>query len=81
MSVSQASCSGSVAISDPHKVTADCRLAPTILSALQADGPTQIVEHGVLPINFACPNLLMQQSGVRVGIDSASPWSGAMAQA
>lgn len=69
-------------VSDPHKVTADCRLAPDILSALQADGPTQIVEHGVLPINFACPNLLMQRSGVRVGIsDSASPWSGAMAQA
>lgn len=68
-------------VSDPHTVTADGRLDPGILSALQADGPTQIVEHGVLPINFACPSLLMQQDGVRVGIsDAASPWSAAVAQ-
>ena len=29
----------------------------TSCARLQADGPTEIVEHGVLPINFACPNL------------------------
>ncbi|MFZ1104884.1 MAG: gamma-glutamyltransferase [Hyphomicrobiaceae bacterium] len=69
-------------VSDPHKVTADPRLDPDILRALQADGPTEVVDHGVLPINFACPNLVVQENGVRVGIsDAASPWSAAVAQA
>jgi gamma-glutamyltranspeptidase / glutathione hydrolase len=68
-------------VSGPDKVAADARLAPEILRALDAEGATEIVEHGVLPINFACPTLLMQQSGVRVGIsDAASPWSAAVAQ-
>jgi gamma-glutamyltranspeptidase / glutathione hydrolase len=69
-------------VSDPDKVTADRRLAPDILRALQADGPTEIVEHSVLPLNFACPNLVTQADGVRTGIsDAASPWSAAVAQA
>jgi gamma-glutamyltranspeptidase/glutathione hydrolase len=69
-------------VSGPDKVTADGRLAPEILRELDTEGATEIVEHGVLPINFACPNLLMQQNGVRVGIsDAASPWSAAVAQA
>jgi len=69
-------------VSDPHKVTADRRLAPDILRALEADGLTEIVEHSVLPLNFACPNLLMQRDGTRTGIsDAASPWSAAIAQA
>jgi gamma-glutamyltranspeptidase/glutathione hydrolase len=68
-------------VSDPNKVTADRRLAPDILRALEADGPLEIVEHAVLPINFACPNLLMQRDGARTGIsDAASPWSAAVAQ-
>jgi gamma-glutamyltranspeptidase/glutathione hydrolase len=68
-------------VSGPDKVTADGRLAPDILRALQDDGPTEIVEHGVLPVNFACPSLLVQKSGARVGIsDASSPWSAAVAQ-
>jgi gamma-glutamyltranspeptidase/glutathione hydrolase len=68
-------------VSDPLKVTADRRLGADILQAVQADGPTEVVEHGVLPVNFACPNLVMQQDGVRIGIsDAASPWSAAVAQ-
>jgi gamma-glutamyltranspeptidase/glutathione hydrolase len=68
-------------VSSPSKVTADNRLAPDILRALEAEGETEIVEWGVLPINFACPNLLMQADGVRTGIsDAASPWSAAVAQ-
>jgi gamma-glutamyltranspeptidase / glutathione hydrolase len=40
-----------------------------------------VVEHGVLPVNFACPNLILQESGTRVGVsDAASPWSAAVAQ-
>jgi gamma-glutamyltranspeptidase / glutathione hydrolase len=69
-------------VSGPDKVTADRRLAPEIIRALEADGVTEIVEHGVLPVNFACPNLLMQRDGQRTGIsDAASPWSAAVAQA
>lgn len=69
-------------VSDPDRVTADRTLAPDILRALEADGPVQIVEHAVLPLNFACPNLIMQDGSGRTGIsDAASPWSAAVAQA
>jgi gamma-glutamyltranspeptidase/glutathione hydrolase len=68
-------------VSGPDKVTADRLLAPDILAALQADGPTEIVEHGVLPLNFACPNLIRQADNTRTGIsDAASPWSATVAQ-
>ncbi len=69
-------------VSGPDKVTADRRLAPDILRALQDDGPTEIVEHGVLPLNFACPNLILDDgAGARTGVsDAASPWSAAVAQ-
>jgi gamma-glutamyltranspeptidase/glutathione hydrolase len=82
MTVEAAAHQPRIDVSDPDKVTADRRLAPDILRALQDDGPTEIVEHGVLPLNFACPNLIQQQDGMRTGIsDAASPWSGAVAQA
>ncbi|TMJ00030.1 MAG: hypothetical protein E6G97_20810 [Alphaproteobacteria bacterium] len=69
-------------VSGPGLVTADRRLAPEILSALQADGPLEVVEHAVLPLNFACPNLIEQKDGTRAGIsDAISPWSAAVAQA
>jgi gamma-glutamyltranspeptidase/glutathione hydrolase len=69
-------------VSGPGLVTADRRLAPDIIRALEADGPVQIVEHAVLPVNFACPNLIAQAGGVRTGVsDAISPWSAAVAQA
>jgi gamma-glutamyltranspeptidase/glutathione hydrolase len=69
-------------VSGPDKVTADRRLASDIVRALEADGPVETVEYGVLPINFACPNLVMQSDSTRSGIsDAASPWSAAVAQA
>src|SRR3954470_8794997 len=69
-------------VSAPSLVTADRRLAPEIISALEGDGPVQIVEHAVLPLNFACPNLILQADGTRTGIsDAASPWSAAVSQA
>jgi gamma-glutamyltranspeptidase/glutathione hydrolase len=68
-------------VSGPDKVTADRRLGAEIIGALQADGPVEVVEHAALPINFACPNLLMLSEGLRTGIsDAASPWSAAVAQ-
>jgi gamma-glutamyltranspeptidase/glutathione hydrolase len=69
-------------VSSPDKVTADQRLGPEIIAALQADGEVEVVEHAALPINFACPNLIAQKDGTRTGIsDAASPWSAAVGQA
>ena len=69
-------------VSDPEAADADRRLDAEILAALEADGPVDIVEHGVLPVNFACPNLILIEDGLRTGItDAMSPWSAAVAQA
>jgi gamma-glutamyltranspeptidase / glutathione hydrolase len=70
-------------VSDPDQVSADRRLPADVIDALAADGATEIVEHGVMPINFACPNVIVQRpDGSRQGIsDAASPWSAALAQA
>jgi gamma-glutamyltranspeptidase/glutathione hydrolase len=70
-------------VSDPGYLSADRRLPPAVIDALVADGPTEVVEHGVMPINFACPNAIISRAnGDRAGIsDAASPWSAALAQA
>lgn len=69
-------------VSGPDHVSADRRLPRDVIDALAADGPTDLVEHGVMPINFACPNVIVSDSdGSRAGIsDAASPWSAALAQ-
>ena len=69
-------------VSSADDVTADRRLSADILAALAAAGPTEIVEATSVPINFACPNIIVQGAdGGRVGIsDVASPWSAAVAQ-
>ena len=69
-------------VSDPDFINADARLPAPVLDALRADGPVEVVEHGVLPVNFACPNMIVQSAGQRTGIsDVMSPWSAAIAQA
>ncbi len=70
-------------VSGPDGCSADIRLPPDVIAALEADGPTEVVEHGVMPINFACPNaILLHADGSRTGIsDAASPWSAAVTQA
>jgi len=69
-------------VSSTDKVNADARLPAEVLDALAADGPVEVVEHNAVPINFACPNVIMLTAdGSRVGMsDAASPWSGAVAQ-
>ena len=69
-------------VSDPDTVSVDARMADDIVRALIAGGPTKVVEHGVMPINFACPNAIVRtQDELRFGIsDAASPWSAAIAQ-
>src|SRR5947209_14529782 len=61
MTPEQAAHQPRIDVSGPNLVTADRRLAPDILRALEADGPLAIVEHAVLPLNFACPNLIQQK--------------------
>lgn len=69
-------------VSDPGYVSADMRLPAAVLDALAAEGKTEVVEHAVMPVNFACPNLILQRpDGTRTGIsDVMSPWSAAIAQ-
>jgi gamma-glutamyltranspeptidase / glutathione hydrolase len=69
-------------VSDPDLVSVDARMPPDIIHALQNAGTTKVVEHGVMPINFACPNIIAIGSDcVRSGIsDVQSPWSAALAQ-
>jgi len=69
-------------VSGPDAILADRRFGPDVLAALRAAGPTETAEHGVQPINFACPNLiLVRPDGERVGVsDAMSPWSAALAQ-
>ena len=69
-------------VSDPDTVHADQSLPLDVLAALHAQGPVEEVEHGVVPVNFACPNLILNKHGIRTGIsDAMSPWSAAVAQA
>jgi gamma-glutamyltranspeptidase/glutathione hydrolase len=82
MTVDQAAHQPRIDVSDPDGVSADPRLPADVIAALSHDGPTEVVEHGVMPINYACPNLILRDAGgVVTGIsDAASPWSAAVAQ-
>jgi gamma-glutamyltranspeptidase/glutathione hydrolase len=82
MTAEQAAHQPRIDVSDPDSVSADPRLPAEVLTALSHDGPTEQVEHGVMPINYACPNLILRAAdGSVTGIsDAASPWSLAVAQ-
>jgi gamma-glutamyltranspeptidase/glutathione hydrolase len=69
-------------VSGPEGVTADIRLGAETIAALGRDAPVTEVEHAVLPVNFACPNLIrIAPDGTRQGItDAMSPWSAALAE-
>lgn len=67
-------------VSGPDSASADLRLPPEVLAALEQAGPLSVVEHGVLPINFACPNFIRVDETGAAGIsDMISPWSAAVA--
>ncbi len=81
MSLEEAAHHPRIDVSGPDEVSADRLLPEAVRDALAADGKVETVEHGVVPINFACPNLIAQDTGGRTGIsDAASPWSAAVAQ-
>ena len=69
-------------VAGPDKVGADIDLGAEIIAALAADAPTEIVRRGVMPGNFASPNVIVSHAdGNRTGIgDDRSPWSAALAQ-
>jgi gamma-glutamyltranspeptidase / glutathione hydrolase len=71
-----------VDVSGPDGATADDRLPAAVLDGLRSDGPVEVVEHGVMPLNFACPNLIQRapDGGVAGVSDAMSPWSAAVAQ-
>jgi gamma-glutamyltranspeptidase/glutathione hydrolase len=83
MSLEEAAHHPRIDVSDPEYLSADRRLPADVIDALAADGHTEVVEHGVMPINFACPNAIISEpDGYRTGIsDVACPWSAALAQA
>jgi gamma-glutamyltranspeptidase / glutathione hydrolase len=60
----------------------DRRLPPAIAEPLLAKPGAALVEHGVFPTRFACPNLVMHGAdGLNHGIsDVMSPWSGAVSE-
>lgn len=70
-------------VSGESGVSADPRLPADVLAALRARFDAQEAEHTVMPVNYACPNLIaIAPDGTRTGIsDVVSPWSAAVAQA
>lgn len=70
-------------VSGPVRVNADRRLAPEILARLSdlAGDAFEVVEHGPVPLNFACPSLMVWDgTQVSVAADTMTPWSTALAQ-
>lgn len=82
MDVEAAAHAPRIDVSGPDATTADCRLPKETLAALEADGPVAVVEHSVMPINFACPNIVVVgEDGAEGCSDAASPSSAAVAAA
>jgi gamma-glutamyltranspeptidase/glutathione hydrolase len=80
MDVETAAHMARIDVSGPDETTADLRLPPDTLSALQGAGPVIIAEHAVVPINFACPNIIKVDATGAEGVsDVVSPWSAAVA--
>jgi gamma-glutamyltranspeptidase/glutathione hydrolase len=69
-------------VSDPVLISADRRLPNEVISALSETGTCELVDHDVLPINFARPSVIDARAEGRLrGIsDVCSPWSAALGQ-
>jgi gamma-glutamyltranspeptidase/glutathione hydrolase len=80
MDVQTAAHTPRIDVSGPDSTTADQDLPAEVLAALDAAGPVERVEHSVIPINFACPNIIrLDAEGATGCSDKVSPWSGAVA--
>lgn len=53
-----------------------------MIAALALEVETRVVRRGLMPVNFANPNAIVQHAdGRRTGVsDNRSPWSVALAQ-
>lgn len=83
MSLDDAAHMPRIDVSGPNRVMADRRLDAEILAELAAlpDSSAEIVEHGPVPLNFACPSLLLHDgSRTHAVADTMTPWSTALAQ-
>ncbi|HEY3912751.1 MAG TPA: gamma-glutamyltransferase [Stellaceae bacterium] len=69
-------------VSGGERFSIDRRLPPAIIEPLLALPGATMVEHGVFPARFACPNLVLRDAdGTSHGIsDVMSPWSAAVAE-
>lgn len=67
-------------VSGPDLISADRRLPDDVVTALAATGTCELVDHDVLPINFARPSVIdARAKGLLRGIsDVCSPWSAAL---
>jgi len=80
MSLERAGHHPRIDVSGPTGVTADRRLSAEVLAALAPAAPIEVVEHAVLPLNFACPNLIRRgPGGIEGTSDAMTPGSGAVA--
>jgi len=81
MDVEQAGHWPRIDVSGPDLVSVDRRLPVAVVETLSALGATEVVDHDVLPINFARPSIIDgREPGRAVGIsDVRSPWSAALA--
>ncbi|SAK54867.1 gamma-glutamyltransferase [Caballeronia hypogeia] len=68
-------------VSGPDLVSIDRRLPSSVVEVLSELGDTEVVDHDVLPINFARPSIIDGRDLTQaVGIsDVRSPWSAALA--
>ncbi len=69
-------------VSGESGVAMDPRLDPAIRSALSERFGAVEAEHAVLPVTYACPNMILREpDGGVIGItDVMSPWSAAVAE-
>lgn len=70
-------------VSSPDRVAADHRLNETVLQELSKrfQDRLELVEHGPVPLNFACPSAILREPQCISGVsDTMTPWSCALAQ-
>ncbi|HEV2099022.1 MAG TPA: hypothetical protein VGR45_08870, partial [Stellaceae bacterium] len=69
-------------VSGGDRLGIDRRLPAAVIERLSATPDASIVEHGVFPSRFACPNIVLRRpDGRNQGIsDVMSPWSAAIAE-
>jgi gamma-glutamyltranspeptidase/glutathione hydrolase len=81
MAPEEAAHAGRISVAGADRVSVDAALGAEVAAGLAEDGTVAVVRRGVMPANFANPNLIaLDGDGVATGIaDDRSPWSVALA--